>query len=335
MKRKIIALSLSLMILSLSFTLAGIKLGKESNVQEANINTYAAKAGTTSIGGFVSEKIDSVTNMGEIVGDISDVAGDLGNLGGGFLDGLGGSLGGIGDALGGILGGIGSDKDTTTKKSENATYKVDDYTVGAITPVPYASDNNSTNSDNANVNETVDYAATQNPYKKPTAELKGGDKGEGVKWMQWIFIYSRYGLKDDGITGVFDEDTVAIVKKLQKEKGLEVDGIADSEVIAQIELLYYEAIHGVSTTLPIFSSETVTDDLSYNGQTGVDSGEQKGPSSSVIILAVAVALIWLIAIAFVVALFLIKKKKKKKANEAKAIDTTENTEINQDNGVQE
>ncbi len=321
MKRRLNFISIFSVALAVFLAVAGVNSGNEYTIKTADLDTYAASAGTTSLEGFVSEKVDGFGDgAGDIVGDVSDIAGSLGGVGDGFLGGIGDSLGGLGDSLSGLLGSLGNsggnaEQTTAQKTTESNTYEVEKNTIGYITPVPYASESSTAENkkEEATVNATVDFSATQNPYKKPSGELKGGDEGDGVRWMQWIFIYTRYGLKDDGITGKFDEDTVAVVKKLQKEKGLEVDGIVDSEVIAQIELLYFEAVYGsTSTTLPLASAEVSTTIPAYNTPaTGDNTSVLAGGGT---VLTIALALIWLIAIGLIVVLFLIKKKKKKKAD---------------------
>jgi large-conductance mechanosensitive channel len=309
MKKKMWVLCASVIMVSLILTIFGVKGNGNgyANLSEAGIQTYAAEA-TTSIGGFVSEKVDDLTNLGDVVSDASDVVGDLGGmLGGGGLDGIGDIFGGLGDGLGNILGGIGDNKNTTTKSTTSVTYSINTNYAGYIDPVPYASTSAQAADNQKPVNETVDFAATQNPYKKPTGTLKGGDKGDGVKWMQWVFIYTRYGLKDDGITGVFDEDTIAVVKKLQKEKGLVVNGVVNDEVIAQIELLYFQATHSV-TVAQSDSQVSVSGSVVTVGATESDKDD-----TGVKILAIVVAAIWVLVIAFAVVLFVMKKKKKKKA----------------------
>ncbi len=319
MKRKINLFCACFVALTLTVTVVGVKANTEKNIQIVDLDTYAASedivSTTASLGDFVSEKVDGFTGAGEIIGDISDVAGDLGNLGGGLFDGIGDSFSGLGDSLGGILGGLGAGASTTAPPTtEPDTYKVDKTTSAYIEPVPYATVGNTTTTEEKtdktdDLKETVDFSATQNPFKKPTGELKGGDKGEGVKWMQWVFIYTRYGLKDDGITGVFDEDTIAVVKKLQKEKGLEVDGIVDSEVIAQIDLLYYEAVYGNTSSTAFVASSS--DSLVYNTAPVSNGDADNSLANGGTIIAIVLALIWIIAIGLIVILFLIKRKKKK------------------------
>lgn len=61
----------------------------------------------------------------------------------------------------------------------------------------------------------------KNPYAEPTATLKSGSKGEGVKWLQWELNQSGVKLTIDGS---FGPATLTAVKNYQKAHGLEVDG---------------------------------------------------------------------------------------------------------------
>ena len=97
--------------------------------------------------------------------------------------------------------------------------------------------------------ENVDYNTTVNPYQKPTTQLNPGDKGDGVKWLQWILIYTECGLQGS-ITGEYDDATAAAVKNLQLKYGMTVDGIATTEVIEKAELMYNEYINGISNSTP-------------------------------------------------------------------------------------
>lgn len=339
MNKKITALSTIVLVVALAFTVINCGVnGKPSDVSYASLDSFAAEdsASTTqSLNDFVSSKVDSVTNIGGIINDVSDIGNSLGGLVGGSggsglgssLGGaLGGSGGGIGDAIGGIgdaLGGLlNNGSGSSGSSSDSVTYDVNSDTMGYIDIVPAATDYVSVALPTASasttapiVNETVDFAATQNPYTKPTGELKGGDRGDGVKWMQWMFIYTRYGLKDDGITGVFDEDTMAVVKKLQRENGMNVDGIVDDEVIDKIELLYYQSVY--STTAPA----TLTQATEAVNTTASQVNEKDGTAvSSVVILLMLVVLLWIVAIAFIVIVVIKKKKasaKKKSKSDAK------------------
>jgi len=60
------------------------------------------------------------------------------------------------------------------------------------------------------------------PYKEPTAMLKQGDKGEGVKWVQFNLNRKGYNLAVDGGFGVKTANAVA---SFQKSTGLKADGI--------------------------------------------------------------------------------------------------------------
>ena len=67
---------------------------------------------------------------------------------------------------------------------------------------------------------TVDF----NPFTEPTANIKLGSKGDGVKWVQWYLW--RFGLiSKESIDGIFGVNTNAAVKEAQKRLGLNPDGI--------------------------------------------------------------------------------------------------------------
>lgn len=327
MSKKIMAFALVLLLGVCCFTVANSKSSaKETNVAYVNRNSYAAtnSDSTTSFKGYISEQAEQLTgNLGGIIADASDLGGSLGglvdfsNLTGG--SGFGGAIGDISNAIDGILGG---QTGGAIGGTGSHTYEVNTDEIGYIDIVPAAtsflpsitepSTEDSTQEQTA-VNETVDFAATSNPYEKPTEELRGGDQGEGVKWMQWIFIYTRYGLKDDGITGIFDEDTMAVVKKLQKENGMTVDGIVDEEVIAQINLLYLGSVY---SSVP--STQAQTEEASKDNKHNNNVDEDDEVPSSIIILVVVIAVIWAAAIAVAVILFI---KKKKASNKASAAQT--------------
>lgn len=325
MKRKITAFSLAILIIACAFTMANCA-GDNNYTDVSYVNAYSFGAEETasttmSLNDFVGDKVGAVTDLGGIIGDVSDIGNNLGGLlggGSGSGSGIGDALGGIGDALGGILGGGSSGGGSILGTTAPVTYDVNSETMGYIDIVPAATDYTTTlpsasTTQVAPVNETVDFAATKNPYAKPTAELKGGDKGDGVKWMQWIFIYTRYGLKDDGITGVFDEDTMAVVKKLQRDNGLPVDGVVNDAVVDKIELLYFQSIY--STTVPALSTEPQsTEDVTIQQDEKDDSTEK----TSIVVLLVLVIVLWVAVVVFAVVLLVLKKKKKsKKAKEEK------------------
>ncbi len=339
MSKTITVVSLTILVLALSLTVGSINpsTNKTSRASYGNIDTYAAKETTSttqSLGDFVADKVEGATVLGDVVADASDVLGGLGGSFGDSFGGIGDALGGIGDALGGLIndanGGSGNNSGSS---SDSPTYDVNKETMAPIDIVPAVSGFEPISSTkptetetSPNLNETVDFAAEKNPYKRPDGDLKGGDEGEGVKWMQWIFIYTRYGLKDDGITGVFDEDTVAVVKKLQKENGLITDGIVTDEVADKIELLYFRAT--LSSTLP--ASETQTE-AEITAPASADTGNENG-NAGILVLVVIVALVWLAAIGFIIAFIIIKKKKtsgksKTKKNKKSKKTETDSSEI--------
>lgn len=334
MKKKIVALCSVMIVLSICIAMFGMNGATQTDVTTATAKIYRAqKAETTNalsgivgdvIGGLnsdsSSDKIDGVIGSIEGVsgdidsaldnfGDIGDSLGSLGGVGdafGGIVD----AFGGIGDSLSGALGGlsgIGSGSVVKTTASVSTT----SADIGLIIPVPAATQTASdtqaasTTEESKTAGETVDYAATSNPYTKPTSTFVAGDEDETIKWLQWIFVYSGYGLKDDGITGVLDEDTVAVIKKLQKEKELTVDGNITEDVIKAAEILFYQSILGDGASAIEVSSQATTGvNVSYESVSSDD-----GNSVSVILLIVILVIIWVLAIGGIVLLFVLKKKK--------------------------
>ena len=63
---------------------------------------------------------------------------------------------------------------------------------------------------------------TKNPYSKPSTNVRYGQTGNSVKWVQLELRESGHKLTIDGD---FGKDTLAAVKKFQKSKKLTVDGI--------------------------------------------------------------------------------------------------------------
>ncbi|MCM1225153.1 MAG: peptidoglycan-binding protein [Lachnospiraceae bacterium] len=60
-----------------------------------------------------------------------------------------------------------------------------------------------------------------NPYNMPSTTVCRGDKGEGVKWLQWELVESGYDIVIDGIFGA---KTEAAVKRFQLSCKITVDG---------------------------------------------------------------------------------------------------------------
>lgn len=73
----------------------------------------------------------------------------------------------------------------------------------------------------------VKYTALKatNPYKEPTANIRQGSKGDGVKWVQWNLKNKGYDIGSAGIDGDCGKSTAAAIIKFQRDKGLSADGI--------------------------------------------------------------------------------------------------------------
>lgn len=349
MKKKITALCsimIALAVFVAVFSVGGVAKTDITTATAKNYYSPKSETTTNALGGIVgdvigglgsgegsSDKIDGVIGSIEgVSGDIDSAIGGfgdafggigdaLGGIGGGSSGGLGdalgsigsGSSGGLGDALGGILGGSGNTKVTSIATTTQ------NYDTGLIIPVPAATQTPSetqipsTSSESSVAGETVDYAATSNPYTKPTASFSAGDEDETIKWLQWIFVYTGYGLKDDGITGVLDEDTVAVVKKLQHENKLTVDGNITENVIKAAEVLYYQSVLGDDVSAIEVSSDATT---GASVSSPVVSGEEKS-SIPVVLLIIVLVILWILAIGGIVLLFVFKKKKMNAAKKAK------------------
>ena len=70
-----------------------------------------------------------------------------------------------------------------------------------------------------------------NPYREPICDVKKGDKGVIVKWVQWylwkfgLLVNSKGVLSDANIDGIFGDQTDAQVREAQHRLGLVVDGV--------------------------------------------------------------------------------------------------------------
>ncbi|MBQ8183862.1 MAG: peptidoglycan-binding protein [Clostridia bacterium] len=240
---------------------------------------------------------------------------------GGFLDGIGGIGGIFGDA-GDVLGSFFGDSSGSSSNGGAGSSSVVNSAV-YIDPVPAATMAQTQNTtptvvqtspatapqSTVPVAESVNPSVTSNPYTKPTGEIKPGDSGDGVKWIQWNFIYTGYGLAGKDVTGVYDDETVELVKKLQTEKGLTADGIVNDAVIDKIELLYFEHKINGQPTVPQSVAGIVTAPETIPVEDNGDS--DKG--LSLILLIIIIAAIWCLAIIVIIIILIIKKKKAKKA----------------------
>ena len=74
------------------------------------------------------------------------------------------------------------------------------------------------------------------PVEEPTKKInmKKGDKGEEVKYVQILLIGMGYDLGKWGADGDFGAKTEAAVKQFQKSKGLKVDGIVGPKTWAAL-----------------------------------------------------------------------------------------------------
>ncbi|MBR3810444.1 MAG: SH3 domain-containing protein [Clostridia bacterium] len=82
-----------------------------------------------------------------------------------------------------------------------------------------------------------DLTREQCPYAEPTATLRSGSTGDGVKWIQW-HLYKLGYLKQTDIDGDFGPTTLAAVKKYQTDKKLDVDGVVGSGTRSQLKIDY-------------------------------------------------------------------------------------------------
>lgn len=251
---------------------------------------------------------------------------------GSLLGGLGGMGDGVGDFVGGVVESVFQDNDVSQQvggKVEGILGVFEGFDLGGLIPTtqPQTVGSNFfdtidpvvTGSFNSNLQqntptastpisslngENVDYNTTVNPYQKPTAQLNPGDKGDGVKWLQWILIYTECGLQGS-ITGEYDDATAAAVKNLQLKYNLTVDGIATLEVIEKAELMYNDYISGIS-------AQTSGAPVVFNtaGNTTATDGNKNKPDTNFAVTAIIVVLVivWIFAIAAVCVIVHIKRK---------------------------
>lgn len=341
MKRKITAFCIAIAVTALSFTVVSAKTESTANGISRAERVQYYNADVLKTVRNEADDMNNTTTQNVIDDYIEDKTHSVSGSGS-FLDGIGGIggiVGDVGDLFNGILGGSGGTQNSTPA----ATYPVNTNNIGYIDPVPAATyvqnqssvavqnttpatnsvNNNQIPTDNNSQSETVDFSAASNPYAKPTGEIKAGDTGDGVKWIQWMFIYTNYGLTGKPITGVYDEDTEEVVKKLQTENGLTADGTVNDAVIDKIELLYYE--HSLTATTAAPSNIITAPDSIAVTSPQTDSESQPSMLGFVIVI---IALIWCVAIISVIVIFAMKKKKKtSKKSDAEASDGSESAEV--------
>lgn len=313
MKKKVIYLSISLIVFSFIITSLSITSLKseKSDVSEVSVQVFydgnEEKMNR-------SADFDPDFYISDLTGGTDTYTTTSATASSGLLDaagnliGAGSSLiGSVGDVVGGLFGGNSTTAaNTTTSAYVPTTASV--FTGNTLTPVPAASQTTEVETTvqvTEAPGETVDYAATANPYTKPSSDFTAGDEDETIKWIQWIFIYTRYGLSDNGITGVLDEDTVAVVKKLQQERGLTVDGNINEDVVNKAELLYFEYTLGPSTTAQ-YTEPSATEAPASD----TDGKQDSGNSFLTVIIILAVS--WVVTVAVILTIFFLRKKKAKK-----------------------
>lgn len=328
MKRKLTIICAVMLVLSVCFsvTLTATDGIMQNDVSYASVERHyndADDMNTTTMKNPIDDYLgDAVETTAS--GGLLDSIGGLGGIGSGGFDtgiGVGDIFGDAGDVIGNVIGGIGGNSANTTNNANSGNNIVyidpvpagtDNYQSGSIinTPSPTQSQTPAVSPPASTAGETVNNNATKNPFAKPVNTINPGDSGDGVKWMQWIFIYTNYGLTGKNITGVYDADTVEVVKKLQKEKGLTEDGIVNDAVVDKIELLYYEY------TLTLTTAPAVTPSIVTAPETLGQTSSQDGNNKSLGVIIAIIAAIWCIAIAVIIVLFVLKKKSANKKAEA-------------------
>lgn len=89
-----------------------------------------------------------------------------------------------------------------------------------------------------NVVEIIEPERPKNPYDRTLNLIRKGDRGESVKWLQWMLNRHGYNLKDDGIFGRLT--LIAVLDFQQKHcdsngQKLRVDGLVGAKTIWALE----------------------------------------------------------------------------------------------------
>ena len=287
-----------------------------------SVLTVVASAESNS---FIDDMFDDDMNVtfdnGTTATTKTGLLGSLGNIGGD----------GVGDFVGGVVESVFQDNDVSQQignKVEGIWGVFEGFDLEGIIPTTQSQTVGSnffdtidpvvTGSLNSNLQqnttastpisslngENVDYNTTVNPYAKPTAQLNPGDKSDGVKWLQWVLIYTECGLQGS-ITGEYDDATAAAVKNLQLKYGMKVDGIATLEVIEKAEAMYNDYINGIS-------QQTSGASVVFNtaGSTTANGSNKNKTDTNFAVTAIIVVLVivWIFAIAAVCIIVHIKRK---------------------------
>ena len=193
MRKKITALCSVVIALSICFTVFGTACTGDSDVVTATMKIYSAPKEETTTNSALGDIVGEIGSgssgdlgdllggvdtggLGDTLGGFGDALGGIGGALGGIADGMGDALGGLtggtGDALGGILGGVGGNSGTeATTIGTTIPVQTTSADIGLIIPVPAATQTTATETIPSTTasGETVDYAATSNPYTKPSA----------------------------------------------------------------------------------------------------------------------------------------------------------------------
>lgn len=73
------------------------------------------------------------------------------------------------------------------------------------------------------------------PYSEPGYYIQRGSTGNGVKWVQWHLRRLGYDIGKSGIDGICGKMTDAAIRKFQRNKKLEVDGIVGRKTRAALK----------------------------------------------------------------------------------------------------
>lgn len=272
-------------------------------------------ASTNSLGEIVSEIGDKSNNgAGAIIGDlIGGIAGD-----GDIVEGLGNIVGGLVEGIGSLGGNSGATQQTPVETYQINTIAPMVTMPEPTTEAPATTEEPATEPSTEASTEAVtyDFASGNNPFAKPSDAVASDAEGDAVKWLQWIFAYTNYGLDEADINGKLDEKTVSLIKKLQTERGLDPNGELTKETIEKAELLYFETKLGAGNTGQYIEPSVSVEQPS---ETGDDAAAEK--STKIRNLIIIIAAVWLVVVAGVVAFFVIKKKKL--AKEIAALDERE------------
>lgn len=85
------------------------------------------------------------------------------------------------------------------------------------------------------VDKMLTPAKPKNPYATPTVNVRKGQKGNNVRWVQWELRRLGYDLGKYGIDGSFGSATDKAVRAFQKKHKLTVDGIVGKNTRAALK----------------------------------------------------------------------------------------------------